>query len=242
MSYTIYTTFHKDEFINEYNLHEDEHHKLFPAHKSVNGNNINLMNPVYSEMVCMWYVWKNNLKSDYVGFEHYRRKLDVKSPPEKGHCYVFEEVTFGETIYQQYSRWHNRKDLDIVLDILEETYGKDNIYAKHIRESKKLIPFCTYMMSWNDFTLMCNYIFDIVDKYSERVGIIGYDEEALNKWKQKAIKDFNGRNWKYQTRFVAYLVERLISAWISAHLKYERVGIGRGKWLTPDLNGNNMSI
>ena len=242
MSYTIYTTFHKDEFINEYNLHEDEHHKLFPAHKSVNGNNINLMNPVYSEMVCMWYVWKNNLKSDYVGFEHYRRKLDVKNPPEKGYCYVFEEVTFGETIYQQYSRWHNHKDLDFVIDILEEFYGKDNEYSKTIRESKILLPFCTYMMSWEDFTEMCSYLFDIIDKYSEKVGITGYTEVSLDKWKQKAFREFNGINWKYQTRFIAFLSERLISTWIQTHLKHECVGIDRGKWLAPDLNGNNMSI
>lgn len=241
--YTIWVSYHKDEFVEQYSLKEDEHHKLFPTHKPAELPNINIMNPVYSEMVLMWYVWKNNLKSDYVGFEHYRRRLDIDHVPEEGHCYVFDEVTFeNETVYKQYARSHNKKDLDIVIKILEETYGKNNIYVKHIMESKKLVPFCTYMMKWNDFTLMSNYMFGVINKYSKRVGIKGYGEDALNKWKMKAIEDFNGVNWRYQTRVVAYLVERLISAWISAHMKYECVGIGRGEWLKPDLSGNNMNI
>ena len=240
--YTIWTTFHKDQFVKEYNLREDEHHKLYPTHKDIALPNINMMNPVYSEMVCMWCVWKNNLKSDYVGFEHYRRRLDIDHIPEEGHCYVFDEITLNETIYKQYCRVHNKKDMDIVLRILEETYGKDNVYAKHIRESKTLIPFCTFMMSWNDFTLLCGYMFGIAEKYSKRIRIVGYGKEALNRWKMKAIEDFKGISWKYQTRVLAYLMERLISAWISAHLEYHCVGIGRGTWLKPDMTGNNMTI
>lgn len=39
--------------------------------------NINEMNRFLSEYVAMWYVWKNNMYSDYIGFCHYRRMIDI---------------------------------------------------------------------------------------------------------------------------------------------------------------------
>lgn len=237
MSYTIWTTYHKDKFVEEYNLHDDEHHKLYPTHKPIDGDNINIMNPVYSEMVSMWYVWKHNLKTDYVGFEHYRRRLEISRMPEEGECFIYNRVTFVEhSIYEQYAQYHNKADMDIVLDILDETYGKDNVYSKHIRESILFIPACTFFMKWNDFTLLCDYMFGVAEEYCKRVGIVGNDEEALHKWQQRADEIFKNKNPRYQTRFLAYLMERLISAWITAHMLPTITGIDKKAFLPPELD------
>ena len=218
--YTIWVSYHKDEQVQHYGLKEDEHHKLFPTHKDAELPNINVMNPVYSEMVTMWYVWKNNLKSDYVGFEHYRRHLSIARMPEDNECIVYNRVSLGsETLYQQYCHWHNQADMDLMLEVLDDTYGENNIYVKHIVSNNMFIANCTFLMKWRDFTQMCCFLFGAIDEYSKRVGIVGHDEEALCKWQDREYSDFNGVNFVYQTRVVSFLAERLISAWIAADMK-----------------------
>lgn len=224
---TIWVSYHKDEQVHDFCLDsyvkgDDNPHKLFATHHNIDGQNINIMNPVYSEMVTMWYVWKNNIKSEYVGFEHYRRRLDIEGIDlEDGQCLVYREVSMSpDTLYSQYAKYHNKADMDIVIDILEEVYGVKNVYIKHIKENSVFLPNCTFLMKWEDFTLMCNFMFDIAERFSQRVGISGFDEESLHKWEQKSVRDFRGINYKYQTRVMSFLIERLISAWISSHLSY----------------------
>jgi len=139
--YKIWVTYHKDEQVSEYGLKDDDTHILFATHKDIAGKNINPMNPVLSEMVTMWYVWKNpSAKSSYVGFNHYRRRFDVAGLPGKGECQVFNIKDFGQqTIYQQYCQWHNGKDMDVMLGILESKYGNGNVYSKHILEGTRVV-------------------------------------------------------------------------------------------------------
>ena len=116
--YKIWVSYHDDAQVDKYGLHDDETHRIFATHHDVEGKNINHMNPVYSEMVTMWYVWKNNLRSPYVGFNHYRRRFGVNRLPNKGECQVFKILNFGsQTVYEQYVQCHNGKDMDAVLEM-----------------------------------------------------------------------------------------------------------------------------
>ena len=235
--YVIWVSYHKDELVPLHGLKEDEHHRLFATHKDADGENINIMNPSYSEMVTMWYVWKNNLKSEYVGFEHYRRHLDVNRLPGKGECQVYKFMDFGDfTVYEQYSQYHNRHDLDVMLDILEEKYGKDNGYVKHIKEGHILISNCTFLMRWTDFTRLCRFMFPLLEEFGSRFGIEGYDEKALAKWHKKAYDDFGGYKTEYQARLVSFVAERLISAWIDKNLNpFNGVDVVTVHYNTPEL-------
>lgn len=214
--YRIWVTYHKDELVERYGLKNDDTHSLFATHKEIDGENINALNPVYSEMVTMWYVWKNNVKTKYVGFNHYRRKFGVNRLPVKGECQVLRVIDFGsKTVYQQYEQYHNKRDMDVVIGLLDEAYGKDNPYTKHIMESRRLIGKCCFFMQWNDFTKLCKFLFGILDGFSEKCGC-----KTLDDWQKKAAADFGGRDTEYQTRAVSFLAERLISAWISTNMKY----------------------
>lgn len=237
--YLIWVSYHKDEQLEQYGLTNDKHHRLFPTHKDADGENINMMNPAMSEMVTMWYVWKNSLKSEYVGFEHYRRHLDVHRMPKKGECQVFRIGDFGEmTVYDQFSMFHNRHDLDVALDVLDDKYGKNNDYSKHIRESHRLIAHCTFLMRWTDFARLCKFLFPVLEEYSRRMGIEGLDEHALQLWREKADKDFGGRDVEYQMRNVSFIAERLISAWISKHLvPFNGIDVVIVHYNSPELTG-----
>ena len=232
-NYRIWTTYHKDEQVEEYNLHEDANHKLFAANHEISGKNINALNPVYSEMVAMWYVWKNNRKSPYVGFNHYRRQFDVTRLPNKGECQVYEIKNFDDkTIYQQYSLWHNVKDIDAIISILNEKYGDGNPYSGHILYSTQMISRCCFLMSWSDFTKLCKFLFPILDAFSDKCNC-----HTLEDWKKKAINEFGSNRPEYQTRVLSFLSERLISAWISVNLQpyIDSRNVAIVNYNTPDL-------
>ena len=220
MEYKIWVTYHDDAFVSQYGLRNDEHHILFASHKDAGGENINYLNPVYSEMVTMWYVWKNQLRSDYVGFEHYRRHLNVVRMPKDGACQVYQILNFNDkTVYEQYAQWHNHEDMDAVLSVLEEKYGKDNKYSDYIIKSHLLIAKCTYLMKWDDFCTLCDFLFPILEAYTKKCGFEGLG--TLEDWHNKAVNDFAGDRPEYQRRVVSFLAERLISAWIYNEMKYD---------------------
>ena len=193
--YKIWVTYHKDEQVAKYGLKEDDTHKLFAAHKAIDGKNINELNPVYSEMVTMYYVWKNaSAKSSYVGFNHYRRQFAVNRLPNKGECQVLGMYNFGnQTIYEQYAKYHNVKDMDDILSILTNKYGADNAYAKHIKESHVMIGKCCFLMKWADFGKLCKFLFPILDDFAAMNGCITVDD-----WRKKAEKDLGGEKMEYQ--------------------------------------------
>lgn len=225
--YKIWISYHKDEQLEKYGLKEDETHKLFAIHKDADGNNINYLNPVYSEMVTMWYVWKNAIKSDFVGFNHYRRRFDVHRLPNKGECQILRFCDFGnETVYNQYGRYHNIKDMDSVLSILDNKFGADNAYSKHIKESHVMVGKCCFLMKWSDFGKLCKFLFGVLDEFAQTAV---ENPKDLSSWRQKAEKDFAGKGTDYQTRALSFLAERLISAWIFANL-------------SPYIDGRNVAI
>ena len=91
-----YITYFDDNQIKEYNLKADENTILFKGNDtSYPGESINNLNVFYCELCTMYYVWKNNLKSDYVCFKQYRRPFHYESigrMPKMG-----EVITFDKT-------------------------------------------------------------------------------------------------------------------------------------------------
>lgn len=233
--YKIWISYHKDEFVKQYHLREDNNHKLFATHKDASGININYMNPVYSEMVTMYYVWKNNLYNKYVGFNHYRRQFSVTRFPLDNECQIFRVLDFGnKTIYNQYAQCHNSKDMDTIIHLLNIKFGKQNPYSEHILHSYQLISNCCFLMTWENFIKLCEFLFPLLKSFALANNIYVDTVEAYYK---KAFKDFNGQRVQYQTRVLSFLAERLISAWINAHLlpyvKPKKIGIIH--YNTPEL-------
>lgn len=211
----IWLTYHDDKLIQEYGLKETDTIHLFKGNDmSVKGENINHLNKFYSELTTMYYVWRNRQYSPYIGFSHYRRMFKEYYEVEKGQCQVLA-INHGDHVFRHYKIMHNYQDLYDVVDVLTEQYGNISKYTKYFLEGDIFIPYCCFIMQWNDFEKLCEWLFPILFAWDKKNGL-NMDPE---KYMEKARRDFRYDDVNYQCRAVAFLAERLISCYIVTEMK-----------------------
>ena len=210
MEYTIWRTYHKDSLISEYNLVESEHVKLFGTHLKYDKPNINYAGKVLCEMCTMYYVWKNNLHSDFIGFDHYQRQINNVNIINDNQClvkcrldFIVDMIGRKDIVRLDYYDMHSKDIYDKMQNILANKYSKlSNIY-KIANETNLFYSNCSFIMSWNNFNKLCEFLFDILFELDKL-----YDANLdFNKY-EEIFGD------AYQARNLAFIGERLISYWI----------------------------
>ena len=142
--FNMWCTYHEDSQIKHYDLCEDETFHLFKGNAlDVEGENINYLNAFYSEIVTLYWVWKNNIKSTKVGFCHYRRKFDQILELEPGTCQVLD-LHHNFDVFHHYKSCHNYQDYYDVVEILREQYGENNPYMRYMLQGRTFIPYCSF--------------------------------------------------------------------------------------------------
>lgn len=212
---TIWLTYHDDKQIQEYNLKETNEICLFKANNtSVKGENINYLNNFYSELCTMYYVWKNKKTSLYIGFCHYRRPFKNVFEIEQGQCQVLS-INYRCPIFQQYKTAHNYQDMYDIIDIINDLYGKDNLYSNYLLKGNVFIPCCCFIIHYAEFEKLCDFLFPILFAWDKKNNL---DMDPA-KYMEKAQRDFRYDDVNYQCRAVAFLAERLISCYIVCNMK-----------------------
>ena len=211
-NYKVYIVFHQESQKDEYQLKEDQNHILYDVRLNIGKN---YLNPVWSEMVAMYNIWKEGKTSDYIGFNHYRRQFNVTRLPNENECQVYKVFNFGIPVINQYAACHRREDIQSVVNILNKKYGQDNPYSDYILNCPLMVGNCCYLMSWENFDRMMKFMFGVLEEFSIQEQC--YDD--VDKWAKWTIKNFGESNYRYQMRIISFLAERLISAWIMTHLK-----------------------
>lgn len=206
-------------------------------------DNISIKNPTYCELTALYWIYKNDISSSIISFEHYRRvfskknirlslKNDLKEEDIVSYLKDFDiilpkKIDFGTNMYDQYKMNHDINDLLLAETAIQELYPEDyegfNKYFKNntnfscynmfIARKDLLISYCTWLFS---ILFYCEkYIkFENKDKYNMRVfGFLG--ERLLNYYVYK-------KNLKVKYLNVLYLEE---SALIN-DLKYIKKKIG----------------
>lgn len=207
----LWITYHKDSQIEEYSLKEYDMYHLYKGNDiAVVGANINHLNQFYSELTTFYWVWKNHVFSKVIGFCHYRRIFSQIVELDRGTCQVWKICHLGHSVYQDYKMAHNYNDMYDVISILNEKYGLKNIYTKYLLEGKIFIPCCSFIMCYEDFEKLCEFLFPILFAYDKKNRLYMNPE----RYRQKAERDFRYDDVDYQQRAIAFLAERLISAFL----------------------------
>ena len=209
----IWITYHDDSQIADSGLAEDNVFRLFKGNGTdVKGENINHLNAFYSEMTTMYWVWKNQVKSDIVGFCHYRRKFPYLLGIDKGECQVLHAQQMP-SVFQHYKSAHNYQDYYCIVEILDDLYGVGNPYSSYMLHDGLFIPFCCFIMHWEEFEKLCEFLFKVLFEFDRRQHL---DMDPKN-YRIKAERDFSRDNIDYQQRAMSFLAERLISCYLIHH-------------------------
>ena len=194
-------------------------------HGDDTGDNISEKNPHFCELTAQYWLWKNVIKTDYVGLNHYRRYFDFNKKYSGG--YFFQNLPSEQATDKKLSL-PGQKGLDSIfqkydiilappmvypvsLDIhYSAAHDKDDLLA--IREILKTLypdylPSFDRVMTGNKLSLCNMFIMrkETFDDYSKWLFDILFTLEK------------RGKTWSdsYQARVYGFLSERLLNVYVS---------------------------
>jgi len=234
----IWTSYHNEELINQYNLKENDGIKLFnTANLSLKKDNINYLNKYYNEMCTFYYIWKNYIYSDYVGFQLYRYVLtcnDLSILISKKYDMICEygwyenyyklllKSGFNDSIIykcilfiSKYLQINSNKIIDIFMN------GNHLIFSHNsfICRWEIFDDLCTFIFGLYDFLIPNNYKNEDSIKYK-----VNLYEKMFNVHKEVSeMPPYDGilKFWSLEqsSRYFGYLTEWIIPIYLA--IKYK---------------------
>lgn len=165
------------------------------------GDNISVLNPSYSELTALYWVWKHQ-KAKYIGWRHYRRFMAI-SDEELEQCMAEGidvimpvPIEIGNDIEQQYIGSTTLDTWQAMMRVLQKR--EPDYYAAAMVGFKDnlFFPYCMGIWSWQYFDAYCSWLFPILDEVYRMIG---------SKWDA------------YKNRYIAFLAERLHSLYFLAN-------------------------
>ena len=202
----------------------------FGYQTDLEGDNISQKNNNYCELTALYWAWKN-LKCDYIGINHYRRYMTLKSKKHIKKAKTIDEKfelilskkeieeemnnydimvpmtkLYIKNVYSKYAQQHHIKDLDNCRNIITKLYPD---YINSFDKIMKRKQYCICNMcvmpkkKFNDY---CKWLFDILFELEKNTDISNYSP--------------------LQKRIYGFLSERLFNVWIEKNkLKVKKVNM-----------------
>ena len=185
------------------------------------GDNLSLRNRDYCELSALYWAWKNDLKSDYIGLCHYRRRFVLT---EKQFAYIEEQdldavYTVPKIIdqgveYEFVERCNHVKEE--VWEFLEEAiYKLYPDYAEAWEELKRtffLITLNMAIMKRNVLEDYCSWLFDILAEVD---------------------RHYTDRGIQPDNRYLGYLGECLTTVYVIKNREWLKFGYTEVQFLQP---------
>ena len=176
MTFTNWKSYFLDEQINDYNLKSNDIITLFNTNDISLNNiyNINYLNTYLGELTMMYYIWKNNLYSDYICISQYRKDItDINFDKLKDNK-IQVICKWEEPVQTIENRLFNDNDdcdpsgfiFNKLIDFLKEKYdiSIEELNNK-IVSNNKLYCFAIFVFAcnWNVYCKLCEFIFGFLD-------------------------------------------------------------------------------
>ena len=168
----MWCTYHNPQILIDYNLYETSNFKLFNTDDfTLKGDNINYLHDYLGELTTYYYVWKNQLKSDYVGFCQYRRHwisiyLDEL---EKQGLYAYLNWKCKDSIYKRECGYNKILNDFYTISLINYMYHKYNIDIRNylFYDTNKYIAYHNMLIyRWDIFEDVCDFAFGFLDYIS----------------------------------------------------------------------------
>ena len=218
-------SYYKDEQIKDYNLRNTYCINLFNTNDiNMEGDNqINYLNPYLGELPMMYYIWKNNLKSEYIMISQYRRDI----------TYIDYKQINKNKIQLIYA-WEEDKGIKLKDRILSErdpsgiikeklwkflqkkySLSKEDIKTIQNKTKYKCMACFVWCMKWEVYCKLCEFIFGFLGELFpnnqwRNINSLLQFRDSQKKIYYELNKD--KEDWIYDNkRFVVYIIEDTLS-------------------------------
>ena len=201
-----------------------------------------LANDGWSEWQKIFEIFRGNAGKlkEYVGICHYHRYLnfgnDVNYVPNMNELFKDADVCVCNRVHvtgglrQQYGACHCIEDYDICGEVIKDLYP--DMYNTFVGESyfgKSMLAGNIIILKRDDFINLCNFMFDVLFEYCERVGIDDTSNESFHEHVKNNMDKYSKKhyiddvNFEQQSRIPAFLSERLLTVWVMYTFKRIRL-------------------
>lgn len=201
----------------------------YPIDVVKDNTDLSKLNQSICEFTGIYSVYKNEELKDYIGFCQYRKFFsffdkvpNVEEIFNEHDIIVAKPLTLKCNLLQQYILCHNVKDLNRIMKICTEMYPEYQNDCVDVLLNKTIYPCNMFIMKKDDFIKYCDFVYNILKVYLKEENISIYND-CINKVKKNTkyyLKNFYPNNTEdYQSRFIAYLIERLTNIFIYHNFK-----------------------
>lgn len=181
--------------------------------KDNEGNHVSDLNPYLNECTAMYWIWKNDTTSKFVGLNHYRRYFRGKDGNIIGKNELTQYLTEYDIVLSERNISYPRKVKEVMSEYVDAD-AYDEGFRLITEMMKKKCPdyldtfvqvmegyafyscnmFITSKEIWDEY---CKWLFDLILDASAEFNLERFDE--------------------YSQRMIGFFAERLLSVWIMKH-------------------------
>lgn len=223
-------SYYKDEQVKEYNLNEYKDDsievKLFNTNdiEMKGDHQINYLNKYLGELPMMYYIWKNNLKSEFITISQYRRDI----------TYIDYDKLKNEKTIQVIYQWDENNNIKLkdrlltycdpsgiikknIWEFIQEHYclSDEELEAIQNKTEYRCMACFVWAMNWETFCELCQLIFGILDKlfpnndWQNVDTLTNFMEEQKRLYYEKYPDKYD---FKYDNdRFLTFIMEDTLS-------------------------------
>lgn len=173
------------------------------------GDNISNRNQQYCELTALYWIWKHD-KAGYKGLGHYRRHFclssdDIMALPQSGiDVLVTVPVLNFPNVKSVYYHDHSKKDWNVMVEAVRKIAPEYESAVHRLENSRYYYAYNMFIAREEIFNHYCEWLFSILFYCENNCSV----HESL-----------------YQSRFIGFLAERLLTVYLFYHEEDYKIGI-----------------